>query len=1182
MFHRVILALAEYVKSKPKIYNFLLENKSLYQSSFFLYNNALGRQSYHELRRLDLKVSKKKKELLEIQKEWTKGDFYENPVSTKYIFELARGFRGNPNADTFDLLTRTLFRKGYFKSALNVFDEGLKYSGMLTRKSARNYINTWLSHHRNDVPTVFNHFLNFASQHKDEKNLNALKETFMALELLGGDPDIIKAILSPRSALRDFRPIGNPGGKSYLYTPQERLYLNSFAQPLSEEEFTAGLIDNLAKTEDKVDCVNIIPVYFTGGPIKKLSALFRVGKTGLTHVKDRKTSQGGQPVDIHVPAHLIPATLIRLDGGINILFGIGAGLGNLIKALPTIETIAQSPAINSVTVVSSNETGIAIALVKELPYIDEVIKLSDADTQALGQFDLKIKMSCFGQQISEFENIAADAYIDYRRHFEFYCMCQHTPEHEYNHLLTSEIFGGVLNYNLTLNSKPDTNKPAQSQYRIGVAAGRSINRMTSLRQWPHLEKFVALAKDNGHTVKFFGLDDEYSETYGENCTGLEPQDLFREIEKLDYFVCSDGGLVHLANFLGVTTLGLYGPSNYIKNSPQNRATDFSMLSSAKCSPCMFSTDIDYCSTKECMYSFRGEDIFDSLEMIASGDIEYDRQVFFDHELNRTPKKTLLFSETTKKAAKEFKASLSIDNLDVETFFRFQLHETVYKAYTYGQLITTDVNSLRLIIHALCEIHDDFFEISQHLQDLNIKNFVPALTFCMIDLRRQGAIHKTQKLLDAIRVLKQLEIKKHPKLLLAIFKSLREFLEIRDETKSHFFEASDHDINLEGSLISRDSVPGQAGKNPHSAKGKGGKKILWVCHKDLTGPLVRGGELSTRNIIDQLSHAHQNLVVTRSREDLPPRLIEEDDLKYWSIDNLNFSHQVSRIVESFGPDVISGYGSSFAALLANQHFQHENSVLFIRHFKDIIGANTYLSHSPFGQTGLPEIPSYRLEAFKKASKIIFNAHYPRDIAVKLCLAKGLDIADKAKVCFVPVRDIENSPEINGNKIGLINPSRAGGEDLLRELARMMLDRKFLCIGIPKGAMPRNVEIVNWSDVGTQGYDILYRDFALTLCPSYDTKETASGHGRVAIESIKLGIPVIAEATDTMKEVIPDDWMVSLQPTVDEWAEKIEEMFSRIYADGKAAKDQKLNDDLIKLQKSLNYDKIINKLCEEVIS
>lgn len=1174
MLYKAIINFAEYIKSNRILYNYITKNQALYQRCLSLYSLASSYQTYQQIKYFQ-KLSRKaaNSDLTKYQKEWVKGDFYENPISKKNIFELARSIYAKANADTFQLLAKLLFRKGFHRSCLVLFDEGLKLDGLITKNTAKIYINSLLSYHRFNVPLVFNTILDMPPQDTHPKNTNGVAEALLALGLVGKNTDIINTILSSQQSLHDLKHLCSFEDPSFLYIPQERLYLKTQCQPLTIQEFKTGLMNELDHIEQDFDFIEIIPVYFTAGSINKLSCYLKNKDSKLTPTTEDSITKGAQCIKVYVPAHLIPYGLSQNCKSIDIVIGIGAGLGNLIKALPTIETIAKSRLTNSINIVSTNETEIALSLLEELPYIDTITPISKVDIKRIGSFDLKVKMSCFGQQLSEFENIKASTYIDYRRHFEFYSMCQTLPEHEYNHLLTSEIFGNDLSFTQHQQLSSDPSPPSKGPFQIGVAGGRAINQMTSLRQWPHLGEFVQLAEADGHTVKCFGLAGEYSESFGLNYTDLDPQETFRELKELDYFICSDGGLLHLANFFGVKTIGLYGPSNYIKNSPQNEANDFSILSNVPCAPCMFSTDIDYCSTKECMHSFKPDVIYSRLKKICAHDLDHDRQSFKNHELARKPKESLRFATTMNKAMADDPYLFYFDDLDIETFFKFQLHEVVYNAYLYGQLITTDPNSLKLIIHSLCEVLVEPAEISAHFQNLIGMNFAPALTACLIELRRNGEIEKTKRLLETIASMHSFDIKKHPKLLLAALRSLKTFLEIDDETREFFCTPATYHVDYKSGI--------NPARNSSVDQNKQ-KNILWLCHRDLSGPYVRGGELSTRNIIDALAHSHLNLIISRSSDDLPPRLIQSENLLYWSINTLNLSRQVQTIISSLQPDIVCGYGATFAALLANRNFNPQKSVFFVRHFKDIIGPNANYKLLTSGQTQLMEMPSYRLKAFKKASKIIFNAEFPKDIAVKLCKAHGVDISQKASVCFVPVQNLQPNPNIKGKKIGLINPSRANGETLIRQLAKILPQREFVCIGVPKKAMPNNVEIVNWVDTGTHGYDSLYQNFAITICPFSGVNETVSGHGRVTFESIKLGIPVISETTDTMKEILPDEFLVPLNANVEQWAEKIEEILSKIDLENSVLVDTKLNDKINTLQNKLDFDRIIQDICEEILN
>ena len=80
-----------------------------------------------------------------------------------------------------------------------------------------------------------------------------------------------------------------------------------------------------------------------------------------------------------------------------------------------------------------------------------------------------------------------------------------------------------------------------------------------------------------------------------------------------YFVSTDSGLMHLAAAIGLPTVGLFGPTCVIKNSP--RGNFKALFSTLPCSPCQFNWQVmTTCVHRKCFNSITPEAVIKALNL----------------------------------------------------------------------------------------------------------------------------------------------------------------------------------------------------------------------------------------------------------------------------------------------------------------------------------------------------------------------------------------------------------------------------------------------------------------------------------------------------------------------------------------------------------------------------------------
>jgi glycosyltransferase involved in cell wall biosynthesis len=121
---------------------------------------------------------------------------------------------------------------------------------------------------------------------------------------------------------------------------------------------------------------------------------------------------------------------------------------------------------------------------------------------------------------------------------------------------------------------------------------------------------------------------------------------------------------------------------------------------------------------------------------------------------------------------------------------------------------------------------------------------------------------------------------------------------------------------------------------------------------------------------------------------------------------------------------------------------------------------------------------------------------------------------------------------GKMIGLINLNENKGGQILEQIARLMPDKKFLAVrgmyGKQHEVYPDNVEVVD----NTPDMQGIYSRCGIILMPSdYES------WGRVAVEAMSCGIPVIANPTPGLKESLGSSGIFVRRSDLDGWVNAI---------------------------------------------
>jgi ADP-heptose:LPS heptosyltransferase len=117
---------------------------------------------------------------------------------------------------------------------------------------------------------------------------------------------------------------------------------------------------------------------------------------------------------------------------------------------------------------------------------------------------------------------------------------------------------------------------ADSPIGLHLGGGQNAGNNFQLKQWPHWEKFILLllestcppvvlfgsAADQKEAEKIFQQIPDSLKPKVRNLVGvLNLPELSHEIRKCQFFIGTDSGPLHIADYLGVPALGLYGPTS---------------------------------------------------------------------------------------------------------------------------------------------------------------------------------------------------------------------------------------------------------------------------------------------------------------------------------------------------------------------------------------------------------------------------------------------------------------------------------------------------------------------------------------------------------------------------------------------------------------------------------------------
>ncbi|KQN30560.1 hypothetical protein ASF00_07515 [Sphingomonas sp. Leaf34] len=301
---------------------------------------------------------------------------------------------------------------------------------------------------------------------------------------------------------------------------------------------------------------------------------------------------------VGVPAVSLAEALTLAQDSVAVV--IGSGLGNMMNATPMIRWIAERSG-RRVSVIVNGGPPVGVSLFNGAPWVNFVFPGYE---YALGRhYDVLITTSLAGH--SE-PFCTANTWIQQNKRYDYNLDGRFIREADVYFLGLEEAFGPTpaLDAPLPISFLRDVNLRPDGPRVIGVANGIKQGAWAK-RQWPHMASLVERLTAQGWTVRCFGLPEEHV-PQAEDWTGLSIRETIEGIGRCSYFIGHDGGMVHIAETLGIPTLWLFGPTAIRKNGPfYSQSAILSQF--VPCGPCNFKIDWVRCDEPFCMSDISVED-----------------------------------------------------------------------------------------------------------------------------------------------------------------------------------------------------------------------------------------------------------------------------------------------------------------------------------------------------------------------------------------------------------------------------------------------------------------------------------------------------------------------------------------------------------------------------------------------
>lgn len=168
-------------------------------------------------------------------------------------------------------------------------------------------------------------------------------------------------------------------------------------------------------------------------------------------------------------------------------------------------------------------------------------------------------------------------------------------------------------------------RPAYPDWRRSVFKPRRVlihpGSGSRLKNWP-VENFLSLGEQLAtagfETTFLLGPADDHLAVAQFPCVGRPPDlvTLAESLKNAGGFIGNDSGVSHLAAFLGLPTVTLFGPSDPLRWAPRGRATVV-VQSAEGCDPC-FENNSRSCQSMDCLERISPATVMASFHNLHSG------------------------------------------------------------------------------------------------------------------------------------------------------------------------------------------------------------------------------------------------------------------------------------------------------------------------------------------------------------------------------------------------------------------------------------------------------------------------------------------------------------------------------------------------------------------------------------
>lgn len=293
---------------------------------------------------------------------------------------------------------------------------------------------------------------------------------------------------------------------------------------------------------------------------------------------------------------------------LRVCIAVGSGIGNMLAATALIRVVSEQVG-HPIDVIFNSGIPSAEALFAESRFVNLA---HSYEQPRLCRFDKVFVTSSFG---SELLGIRAVEVTRQRQKFDFYTETKKVNEAEYcfygikDLLPEIEVPSSLAGLAFVRSFDSNRSIAKRPKKRVGIGAP-SKSGLWANREWGGYPTLVRHLSASGFEVHSFGPHSDY--VHGTvNSTSDSLRESIRLMAECDFFVCSDGGLLHIVDALGARAIGIFGPTSSVKNGPLNSTISI-ISSSIGCSPCQFHEGFTSCATPACMRDISPETVVSSL------------------------------------------------------------------------------------------------------------------------------------------------------------------------------------------------------------------------------------------------------------------------------------------------------------------------------------------------------------------------------------------------------------------------------------------------------------------------------------------------------------------------------------------------------------------------------------------